>query len=37
MTQLRDDHGQVVGYFLTIAEIENLVADCAKLKYPLED
>ena len=37
MTPIRDDHGRIVGYFLTVAELENILADWAKLKYPLEE
>ena len=37
MTQLRDEQGQVVGHFLTLADFEHLMVEYAKVKYPLEE
>ncbi len=37
MTTIRDDQGEVIGYFLTRADYERIMIEWAKLKYPLEE
>jgi hypothetical protein len=37
LNQLRDDKGEVEGLFLTIAELERLMSDYARVQYPLEE